>query len=186
MSRISIQENDSSIEIRENNNNIETLFIPSILYGKSQEDLEDVLNDSLLLDTILNITYPGILQQTNALIDAYKTNIQFSEELLNQKSYLLNLQKSTENIINQMKKYQRQWEDSKENMNISLQPFSKSYILFRLQNAIDEINNFSYSLQKLFIENKENTSLLIFIKEYRQARKLYYYRLEKKKIMEIW
>ncbi|KTW25790.1 hypothetical protein T552_03403 [Pneumocystis carinii B80] len=185
MSRLSIQENDSNIEIRENKDNTETLFIPSILYGKSQEDLKDVLNDSLLLDTILNMTYPRILKQTNALIDAHKTNIQFSEELLNQKSYLLDLQKSAKDIINEMKKYEKEWEDSKENMNNSLQPFSKSYLLFKLQNAIDEINNFSYSLQKSFIENKEDTNLLTFIKEYRQARKLYYNRLEKKKIMEI-
>ncbi|KTW27589.1 uncharacterized protein T551_03088 [Pneumocystis jirovecii RU7] len=177
------QENDLKVE-NKYNNNTEILFIPSILYEKTQEELKDILNDSLLLDAILNTTHPEVLQQMNILKEAYKTNIRFSEELLNQKSSFLNLQKNVENTLNELKKYEKRWEDVKKEMEISFKFHSKPYLLTRLDNAIKETDDFSNSLQKSFLEDKENNDVLEFIKKYRQARKLYYFRLEKKEHWE--
>ncbi|KAG4303860.1 hypothetical protein PORY_002748 [Pneumocystis oryctolagi] len=184
MSEINLQENDLKIKNEKYNYNTETLFIPSILYEKTQEDLKSILDDFSLLDAILNTTHPKVLQQTNALKEAYKTNIKFSEELLNQKSSFLDLQRSVENALNEVKKYEEQWESVSKEMVDSLKFYSKPYLLTQLDNATKEANDFSNALQKMFLENKKDSDVSGFIKKYRQARKLYYLRLEKKEQWE--
>ncbi|KAG5438477.1 hypothetical protein PCANB_002581 [Pneumocystis canis] len=180
MSKTSFQEKDLKIEIKKCNNDIEKQFIPPILYGKSQEELKDILSNSLLLDAILNTTHPEILHQRNTLKEAYKTNIRFSEELLNQESFLIDLQKKVEYAFSEVKKYEKQWEDLNKKMEILLKPYSKSYLFIQLEDAIKEADNFSNSLQELFLKNKEDNDLHEFIKKYKQVRKLYYLRCKKK------
>ncbi|KAG5439661.1 hypothetical protein PCK2_000795 [Pneumocystis canis] len=114
------------------------------------------------------------------LKEAYKTNILFSEELLNQESFLIDLEKQVKHAFNEVKKYEKQWEDLKKKMDILLEPYSKSYLFTQLEDAIKEADDFSNSLQELFLKNKEDNDLYGFIKKYKQARKLYYLRSEKK------
>ncbi|KAG6362995.1 hypothetical protein INS49_008090 [Diaporthe citri] len=153
-------------------------WLPQFLEDKSKQDLAEILSTSSLLSGLTHgpsTAHPSLTASTEALSSSLSANIDLATHLL-AGALLLSTHAS-----------ERQWRAKQSEMDHALSPFAPASLYQRLGAGVAEQGQVCAALEESFLEGEgedgaaaTEREALDWVRRYREAKKLYYLRQERK------
>ncbi|KAI9738540.1 MAG: hypothetical protein M1818_005437 [Claussenomyces sp. TS43310] len=162
-------------------------WLPKVLEDKSKQELADVLNRPDLLFALAHSDCDTC--STTAAFEelvpaALAQNITLASHLNELEARLVHLRISTQSQILSTRAVERQWKQKQSDMDRALSPFSPSSLYQRLSQGVQEQEMVCRALEESFLEGDGGVAaergILEWHKRYRDAKKLYYSRRERR------
>ncbi|KAI8629090.1 hypothetical protein F5Y19DRAFT_89441 [Xylariaceae sp. FL1651] len=173
-------------------------WLPRILEDKSKQDLAELLSSPLVLQA-LNVSpttmHPSLSQTQDALLAALSENIGLAQHLTELETRLAHQRASTQAQLLSAHALDRQWRAKQADMDIALAPFGPAALYTRLTQALQEQEMLCAAMEESFLEGESGgresmdaaggnlateRETLDWVRRYREARRLYYLRQERK------
>ncbi|CAL3963613.1 hypothetical protein PZA11_001179 [Diplocarpon coronariae] len=162
-------------------------WLPKILEDKSKQDLADVLAKPALLAALAHSTataHPSVAASQEPLQAALDENIALASHLKEIEARLTRLRTSAQAQLLSTHALERQWKQKQSDMDRALAPFSPSSLYQRLNQGVQEQEMVCRALEESFLEGDGGTATereaSEWVRRYRDAKKLYYSRQERK------
>lgn len=153
----------------------------------SKQDLADLLNNPELLSALARsqtTAHPSTAAIQEPLHAALAENITIATHLNEMEARLSQLRTSTQSQLLSTRALERQWKQKQTDMDRALSPFSPSSLYQRLSQGVVEQESVCRALEESFLEGDGGIAtereILEWVKRYRDAKKLYYSRRERK------
>lgn len=163
------------------------LTIPSA-YRK--QDLAEILSTSSLLSGLTHgpsTAHPSLTASTEALSSSLSANIDLATHLLELESRLAHARGSAQALLLSTHASERQWRAKQSEMDHALSPFAPASLYQRLGAGVAEQGQVCAALEESFLEGEgedgaaaTERETLDWVRRYREAKKLYYVRQERK------
>lgn len=153
-----------------------------------KQDLADILGDPQLLYALVrapSAIHPSLAATDDALLAALDENIALSNHLLELESRLANQRSSTQAQLLSTHALERQWRQKQVEMDHALEPFAASSLYQQLTQSLQEQEMICQAMEESFLEGDGSglateRETLDWVRKYREAKKLYYLRQERK------
>ncbi|KAI1824245.1 hypothetical protein F4861DRAFT_539267 [Xylaria intraflava] len=176
-------------------------WLPKILEDKSKQDLAEILgNPSILQALTISPTtiHPSLAQTQDSLAAALGENISLAQHLSELETRLAHQRASTQAQLLSAHALDRQWRSKEADMDMALAPFSPAALYTRLTQALQEQEMLCAAMEESFLEGHggqgasngggdgadeglaTERETLDWVRRYREARRLYYLRRERK------
>ncbi|KAK4166657.1 hypothetical protein QBC43DRAFT_313085 [Cladorrhinum sp. PSN259] len=164
-------------------------YLPSFLSDKSKSDLSSLLTSPSSLSALTNspqTSHPSIQCSHAQLQSALNDNISLATNLLDLEAHLTQQRAQTQAQLLSTHALERQWRAKQAEMDHSLSPFAPVSLYQRLSQSLQEQEGICYALEESFLEGGTGEGVATekevsdWIRRYREAKKLYYLRQERK------
>lgn len=163
--------------------------ILTILYKHRKQDLAEILSTSSLLSGLTHgpsTAHPSLTANTEALSTSLSANIDLATHLLELESRLAHARGSAQALLLSTHASERQWRAKQSEMDHALSPFAPASLYQRLGAGVAEQGQVCAALEESFLEGEGDDGAateretLDWVRRYREAKKLYYLRQERK------
>ncbi|KAL7628248.1 hypothetical protein AAE478_002447 [Parahypoxylon ruwenzoriense] len=184
-------------------------WLPKILEDKSKQDLADILDDPAVLDALTyapSTIHPSVAVARDALLAALGENVAFAGHLTELEARLSSQRAAAQAQLLATHALERQWRQKQAEMDAALAPFAPAALYARLGQALLEQEAVCRALEESFLEGAgagagagagggadggsarggEGAELateretLDWVRRYRDAKKLFYLRHERR------
>ncbi|KAI0399471.1 hypothetical protein F4802DRAFT_35806 [Xylaria palmicola] len=176
-------------------------WLPRALEDKSKQDLAEILSDRALLQALTvspTTMHPSLAETHDALSAALAENIALAQHLVDLETRLAHQRASTQAQLLSAHALDRQWRSKQADMDAALAPFSPAALYNRLTQALQEQEMLCAAMEESFLEGEgmhgvgnsggddaaggvaTERETLDWVRRYREARRLYYLRQERK------
>ncbi|KAK3362055.1 hypothetical protein B0T24DRAFT_101986 [Lasiosphaeria ovina] len=164
-------------------------WLPKFLQDKSKQDLAEILSSPALLSALTHspqTIHPSLRASHDTLQVALAENMERAAHLLDLESRLSHRRSSTQAQLLSTHALERQWRAKQADMDHALAPFAPASLYQRLGQGVQEQESVCYALEESFLEGEGDGALATereaaeWAKRYREAKKLYYLRQERK------
>ncbi|KAK4682020.1 hypothetical protein QC764_112740 [Podospora pseudoanserina] len=164
-------------------------WLPKFLQDKSKQDLAEILSDPARLSAFTHspqTVHPSLGSSHEALQVALSENIERAAQLLELEARLAHQRSTTQSQLLSTHALERQWRAKQADMDHALAPFAPASLYQRLSQGVQEQEGVCYALEESFLEGEGDGALATerevgdWIRRYREAKKLYYLRQERK------
>ncbi|KAK7719576.1 hypothetical protein SLS64_001753 [Diaporthe eres] len=165
-------------------------WLPQFLEDKSKQDLAEILSTSSLLSGLTHgpsTAHPSLTASTEALSSSLSANIDLATHLLELESRLAHARGSAQALLLSTHASERQWRAKQSEMDHALSPFAPASLYQRLGAGVAEQGQVCAALEESFLEGEgedgaaaTERETLDWVRRYREAKKLYYVRQERK------
>ncbi|ROW18007.1 hypothetical protein VPNG_00395 [Cytospora leucostoma] len=164
-------------------------WLPKILEDKSKQDLADILSSTALLSGLTHApstAHPSVLASTEALSSALSQNLELAAHLLELEGRVARARGSAQAALLSTHALERQWRAKEGEMDHALGPFAPASLYQRLGGAVAEQEQVCVAMEESFLEGEGDDGAatereaLDWVRRYREAKKLYYLRQERK------
>lgn len=155
----------------------------------SKQDLADILSDPALLSALTHspqTIHPSLRASHEALRAALSENMELAAQLLDLEARLAHQRSAAQAQLLATHALERQWRAKQGDMDHALAPFAPASLYQRLAQGVAEQEGVCHALEESFLEGEGDGALATereasdWVKRYREAKKLYYLRQEKK------
>lgn len=162
-------------------------WLPKLLEDKSKQDLADLFSRAELLSALSHSRMTAH-SSTSAVEEpvqvALSENILLASHLGEFEARLALLRASTQSLLLSTHSLERQWRQKQSDMDRALLPFSPSSLYQRLSQGVQEQEMVCQALEESFIDGDggmaSEREIVEWVRRYREAKKLYYSRRERK------
>lgn len=156
-------------------------FRSTFLESRTAAELQALLENPEMVDQIYFAEHPQPKEQAQHLakLESKQQQLRIDDERI--RTRVVELKLEVENALIETKELEREWENTELTMYSSLKPYTSTALHSRLQAATGEAEATTESLLSSFLEvvsKAEGDEVHDFVKEYRNARKLYHLRRE--------
>ncbi|KAL2178648.1 uncharacterized protein P884DRAFT_276548 [Thermothelomyces heterothallicus CBS 202.75] len=164
-------------------------WLPKFLQDKSKQDLADILSDPALLSALTHspqTIHPSLRSSHDALRAALSENMELAAQLLDLEARLAHQRSAAQAQLLATHVLERQWRAKQGDMDHALAPFAPASLYQRLAQGVAEQEGVCHALEESFLEVEGDRALANerevgdWVKRYREAKKLYYLRQERK------
>ncbi|KAI0100674.1 hypothetical protein GGR51DRAFT_349692 [Nemania sp. FL0031] len=176
-------------------------WLPRMLEDKSKQDLADILSTPSILQALTvspTTMHPSLAQTQDALLAALAENIALAQHLKELETRLAHQRASTQAQLLSAHALDRQWRSKQADMDTALAPFAPAALYTRLTQALQEQEMLCAAMEESFLEGEgtqgsgsngddgaagglaTERETLDWVRRYRDARRLYYLRQERK------
>ncbi|KAK7940804.1 uncharacterized protein PG986_013191 [Apiospora aurea] len=181
-------------------------WLPRILEDKSKQDLHDILSDSNLLNALTHApeaAHPPLLASHAGLQSALAENITLAAHLVDLEARVSQQRTQAQAQLLSTHALERQWRQKEAEMDAALSSFAPAALYGRLTQALAEQEQICDALEESFLDGGRGApppslampyggdddaagglaterEVLDWVRRYREARKLYYLRQERK------
>ncbi|GAP93490.1 hypothetical protein SAMD00023353_4700070 [Rosellinia necatrix] len=176
-------------------------WLPRMLEDKSKQDLAEILSNPSVLQalTVSPATmHPSLAQTQDALQTALDENINLAQHLTELETRLAHQRSATQAQLLSAHALDRQWRSRQADMDTALAPFAPAALYTRLTQALQEQEMLCAAMEESFLEGEgtqgggskgddgagrslaTERETLDWVRRYREARRLYYLRQERK------
>ncbi|KAI0489476.1 hypothetical protein F4859DRAFT_152286 [Xylaria cf. heliscus] len=176
-------------------------WLPRMLEDKSKQDLAEILSNPAILQALTvspTMMHPSLVQTQDALLAALAENVALAQHLGELETRLAHQRASTQAQLLSAHALDRQWRSKQADMDTALTPFSPAALYARLTQALQEQEMLCTAMEESFLEGEgtqgsgNDTSdspasdlatereTVDWVRRYREARRLYYLRQERK------
>lgn len=157
--------------------------------GFRKQDLTEILSDPARLSALTHspqTVHPSLGSSHEALQVALSENIERAAQLLELEARLAHQRSTTQSQLLSTHALERQWRAKQADMDHALAPFAPASLYQRLSQGVQEQEGVCYALEESFLEGEGDGALATerevgdWIRRYREAKKLYYLRQERK------
>ncbi|KAL2154135.1 hypothetical protein VTH82DRAFT_2811 [Thermothelomyces myriococcoides] len=157
-------------------------------HGLTQEDVADP-GDKWLPKFLQDKSYtihPSLRASHEALRAALSENMELAAQLLDLEARLAHQRSAAQAQLLATHALERQWRAKQGDMDHALAPFAPASLYQRLAQGVAEQEGVCHALEESFLEGEGDGALATereasdWVKRYREAKKLYYLRQEKK------
>lgn len=166
-----------------------------------KQDLADILGDPSMLQALTvspTTIHPSLAQTQDALITALADNVALAQHLTELETRLTHQRASAQAQLLSAHALDRQWRSKQADMDNALAPFSPAALYTRLTQALQEQEMLCAAMEQSFLEGEgtqgmsgsgddgaagglaTEREILDWVRRYREARRLYYLRQERK------
>ncbi|KAK4209046.1 hypothetical protein QBC37DRAFT_391532 [Rhypophila decipiens] len=164
-------------------------WLPKFLEDKSKQDLADILSNHALLSGLTHspqTAHPSVQVSHDALKLSLAANLEHAAHLLELEARLAHQRSSTQAQLLSTHALERQWRAKQAEMDHALAPFAPASLYQHLNQGVVEQEAVCHALEESFLEGSGNGDRATereaseWVRKYREAKKLYYLRQEKK------
>ncbi|KAI0530418.1 hypothetical protein GGR58DRAFT_232420 [Xylaria digitata] len=176
-------------------------WLPRILEDKSKQDLAEILTNPSTLQALTNsptTMHPSLAQTQDELLAALTENVALAQHLTELETRLAHQRASTQAQLLSAHALDRQWRSKQADMDTALAPFAPTALYARLTQALQEQEMLCAAMEESFLEGEGTQGVstnvgddaggglatereaLDWVRRYREARRLYYLRQERK------
>ncbi|RYO73866.1 hypothetical protein DL766_010624 [Monosporascus sp. MC13-8B] len=162
-------------------------WLPRVLEDKSKQDLAEILSSQKLLNALTHAPstiHPSLAATEEALLNVLDENVALACHLTELESRLSRQRSSTQAQLLSTHALERQWHQKQSEMDHALAPFAPSSLYQRLTQGLQEQEMVCLAMEESFLEGDgalaTERETLEWVRRYRDARKLYYLRQERK------
>ncbi|KAI9782709.1 MAG: hypothetical protein M1839_004697 [Geoglossum umbratile] len=165
-------------------------WVPEMLKDKSIPDLTHLLHTPALLTSLHSspATHHPLLPSTlTPLQTSLQTNLTLSHSLLQLEHQLHHTRSTTQSRLLSLHALERQWRAKQSDTDAALAPFSPKALYQRLVSAVAEQEQMCRALEESFLDHTGvdggkagERETAEFVKRFREGRKVYYLRRERK------
>ncbi|KAI0593438.1 hypothetical protein F4775DRAFT_501522 [Biscogniauxia sp. FL1348] len=181
-------------------------WLPKILEDKSKQDLAEILGDPALLSALTYgtaVAHPSLAQTQDALQAALQDNVELAGHLSELEARLAHQRAAAQAQLLSTHALERQWRQKQSEMDDALAPFAPAALYGRLTRGLQEQEMMCHALEESFLDGGGATAgaddgagtgngagddrgvatereTLEWVRRYREARKLFYLRQERK------
>ncbi|KAK5652610.1 hypothetical protein OQA88_10371 [Cercophora sp. LCS_1] len=164
-------------------------WLPRFLEDKTKQDLADILSDPALLSGLTHSSqtmHPSLRASHDSLQSALAGNIERAGHLRELEARLAHQRSMTQAQLLSTHALERQWRTKQAEMDHALAPFAPASLYQRLSQGLLEQEDVCAALEESFLEADGDGSLATereagdWVRRYREAKKLYYLRQERK------
>ncbi|KAK4143295.1 uncharacterized protein C8A04DRAFT_12507 [Dichotomopilus funicola] len=164
-------------------------WLPKYLEDKSKQDLATILSDPTLLSALTHApqtAHPSLQLSHDTLQAALAENTERATQLLDLESRLGHQRSAAQAQLLATHALERQWRAKQGDMDHALAPFAPASLYQRLAQGVVEQEGVCYALEESFLEGADDGVLATerelgdWLRRYREAKKLYYLRQERK------
>ncbi|OAA61155.1 Modifier of rudimentary, Modr [Niveomyces insectorum RCEF 264] len=164
-------------------------WLPKVLQDKSKQDLAEVLSSPELLSALTHSSstiHPSLAASHVALQSALDENMEIASHLLELEARLAQQRSATQAQLLGAHALERTWRAKQAAMDAALAPFAPASLYQQLAAGINEQEQVCQALEESFLEGAADGALASereaseWVRRYREARKLYYLRQERK------
>ncbi|KAK3984294.1 hypothetical protein QBC44DRAFT_337269 [Cladorrhinum sp. PSN332] len=164
-------------------------WLPKFLQDKSKQDLADILSDPALLSALTHspqTIHPSLQASHEGMQAALNDNVERASQLLELETHLTHQRSAAQAQLLSTHALERQWRAKQAAMDHALAPFAPASLYQRLNQGVQEQEGVCYALEESFLEGEGDGALATerevtdWVRRYREAKKLYYLRQEKK------
>lgn len=156
---------------------------------RRKQDLAEILSTASLLSGLTHdpsTTHPSLTASTDALSAQLSANVDLATHLLELESRLAHARGSAQALLLSTHASERQWRAKQSEMDHALSPFAPASLYQRLGAGVAEQGQVCAALEESFLEGEGDDGAateretLDWVRRYREAKKLYYLRQERK------
>ncbi|PSR91942.1 hypothetical protein BD289DRAFT_429970 [Coniella lustricola] len=163
-------------------------WLPKFLEDKSKQDLAEILSTPSLLSSLVHApttAHPSTLTSTEALSSSLAANVELASHLLDLEARLAHTRAASQGLLLSTHALERQWRAKQSEMDHALGPFAPASLYQQLAGGLIEQEGVCCALEESFLEGEEGgqateREALDWVRRYREARKGYYLRKERK------
>ncbi|EFX01211.1 hypothetical protein CMQ_6153 [Grosmannia clavigera kw1407] len=174
-------------------------WLPKILQDKSKQDLADILASPGLLDALTHSTvtsHPSLAASHATLAAALDENMQLAAHLQELEARLAHQRAATQAQLMGAHALERSWRSKQADMDAALAPFAPASLYQRLAAGVAEQEQVCQALEESFLDGgsggdpsalgghdgapASEREAADWVRRYREARKLYYLRQERR------
>lgn len=167
-------------------------WLPKVLEDKSKQDLAEILGSQELLNALTHAPstmHPSLAATEDALLAALDENEGLARHLADLEARLAHQRSSTQAQLLSTHALERQWRQKQAEMDHALSPFAPAALYHRLTQALQEQEMVCLAMEESFLEGGGTAAAdalateretIEWVRRYREARKLYYLRQERK------
>lgn len=154
-----------------------------------KQDLAEILSTATLLSGLTHApstAHPSTLASTEALSTSLSENVDLATHLLELEQRLAHTRSSTQSLLLSTHALERQWRAKQSDMDHALSPFAPASLYQRLGAGLAEQEGVCAALEESFLDGEgeggmaSERDVVDWVKRYREARRWYYLRLERK------
>ncbi|KAJ9157693.1 Vacuolar protein sorting-associated protein 37C [Pleurostoma richardsiae] len=169
-------------------------WLPKFLQDKSKQDLADILSNPTLLNALTHAPgtiHPSLAASHAALQSALSENVELATRLLELEARLGRQREAAQAQLLSAHALERQWRAKQAEMDHALAPSAPASLYQRLAQGVQEQEAVCHALEESFLEGAgggeagggglaTERETLEWVRRYREAKKLYYLRQERK------
>ncbi|KAI1175418.1 hypothetical protein F4777DRAFT_334478 [Nemania sp. FL0916] len=178
-------------------------WLPKLLEDKSKQDLADMLGNPSILQALTvspTTMHPSLAHTQDVLSAALAENIALAQHLAELETRLAHQRASTQAQLLSAHALDRQWRSKQADMDAALAPFAPAALYARLTQALQEQEMLCAAMEESFLEGDgaqgsgsigdsatggggglaTERETLDWVRRYREAKRLYYLRQERK------
>ncbi|KAM7190624.1 hypothetical protein V8F20_009641 [Naviculisporaceae sp. PSN 640] len=164
-------------------------WLPKFLEDKSKQDLAEILSNQTLLSGLTHspqTAHPSLQVSHDVLKLALAANLEHAAHLLELEARRAHQRSSTQAQLLSTHALERQWRAKQAEMDHALAPFAPASLYQNLNQGVAEQGAVCQALEESFLEGPGNGDKATereasdWVRKYREAKKLYYLRQEKK------
>ncbi|KAI1817904.1 hypothetical protein GGS20DRAFT_422800 [Poronia punctata] len=173
-------------------------WLPKILEDKSKQDLAEILGSPSIIQALTmspTTMHPSLKQSQDSLLALLDENVKLAQHLTELEGRLANQRASTQAQLLSAHALDRQWRAKQSDMDMALAPFAPAAHYNRLTQALQEQEMLCAAMEESFLEGgahggssddhaganlASEREILDWVRRYREARRLYYLRQERK------
>lgn len=164
-------------------------WLPKVLEDKSKQDLADILTSAALLSGLTHApstAHASTVASTEALSAALSQNVDLAAHLVDLEGRVARARDAAQASLLSTHALERQWRAKEGDMDRALSPFAPASLYRRLGAAVAEQEQVCAALEESFLEGDggggaaTERETLDWVRRYREAKKLYYLRQERK------
>ncbi|KAK4154015.1 hypothetical protein C8A00DRAFT_14827 [Chaetomidium leptoderma] len=164
-------------------------WLPRFLEDKSKQDLAAMLSDPALLSALTHsphTIHPSLRGSHGALQAALAENMERAAQLVDLEARLAHQRSAAQAQLLSTHALERQWRAKQADMDHALAPFAPASLYQRLAQGVAEQEGVCYALEESFLEGEGDGAVATereasdWVRRYREAKKLYYLRQERK------
>ncbi|KAI1297602.1 hypothetical protein F5Y03DRAFT_386895 [Xylaria venustula] len=176
-------------------------WLPRTLEDKSKQDLAEILSNPSILQALTvspTTMHPSLAQTQDTLLAALSENVSLAHHLAELETRLVHQRASTQAQLLSTHALDRQWRAKQADMDTALAPFAPGALYTRLTQALQEQEMLCLAMEESFLEGdgvqgtgsngSDDTAgglatereTLDWVRRYREARRLFYLRQERK------
>ncbi|KAI1845654.1 hypothetical protein JX266_008265 [Neoarthrinium moseri] len=162
-------------------------WLPKFLEDKSKQDLADILSSPAQLNALTHspsTAHPSTTNSHANLQFALTENLTLAQHLLDLESHLNHQRSSTQAQLLSTHALERQWRQKQSEMDVALAPFAPASLYTRLTQGLQEQEMVCAAMEESFLDGDGEVAsereALDWVRRYREAKKLYYLRQERK------
>ena len=155
---------------------------------RRKQDLADILGDPKLLQALTRAptsAHPSVAPSDEALLAALDGNLALGKHLLELEARLAHQRSSAQAQLLSTHALERQWRQKQAEMDHALQPFAAPALYQQLTQSLQEQEMICQAMEESFLDGDGSglateRETLDWVRKYREAKKLYYLRQERK------
>ncbi|KAI1872464.1 hypothetical protein JX265_005344 [Neoarthrinium moseri] len=152
-----------------------------------KQDLADILSSPAQLNALTHspsTAHPSTTNSHANLQFALTENLTLAQHLLDLESHLNHQRSSTQAQLLSTHALERQWRQKQSEMDVALAPFAPASLYTRLTQGLQEQEMVCAAMEESFLDGDGEVAsereALDWVRRYREAKKLYYLRQERK------